>query len=493
MGLPINIEKLLTGETVESERIEYKGNNPEAIMQAICAFANDFNNWGGGYVIVGIATNSGVPILPPEGLQNNQIDPLQQNIINVCYQIEPTYTPVIEVVNYMSKQVLVIWVPGGDGRPYKAPEHLIKGAKKVYWIRKGSITTKPTQQDEQKLFEKAAKIPFDDRINHVTDVDVFSRDLITSYLKGVKSDLLTQMPQLTHEDLCRQMGIARGATEYFKPINVGLLMFNDNPHSFFRGAIIEVIIYHDLIGDDFDEKKFTGPLNKQLIDALNYIRVNVIKHKTKKILGSAEALTFYNYPFNAIEEALANAIFHRSYESESTIEVNVRLDKIEILSYPGPLPPLNKAKLKKKKMLARDYRNRRIGDFLKELKLTEGRGTGVPKIIDAMYQNYSPVPEFETDDDCTYFLTTLPINRGFLELKLNEHLLSILEYCNTPHSKSEILGTLGLSNHPDNARRYISPLMDVGYLTYTLPNVPTSRKQKYVTSQSGHKRLANNR
>ena len=49
MRLPINIEKLLGGRAVEGDRIEYKtGWNPDAIYRSVCAFANDFDETGGG-------------------------------------------------------------------------------------------------------------------------------------------------------------------------------------------------------------------------------------------------------------------------------------------------------------------------------------------------------------------------------------------------------------------------------------------------------------
>lgn len=57
-------------------------------------------------------------------------------------------------------------------------------------------------------------------------------------------------------------------------------------------------------------------------------------------------------------------------------------------------------------LVNRRYRNRRIGEFLKELDLTEGRSTGIPKILRNMAANGSPVPEFETDDD----LVCLPVH-----------------------------------------------------------------------------------
>ena len=65
MALPISIEKLLSGGVVESSRIEYKeGWNPDAIYRSICAFANDFDNIGGGYIVVGVEEKNGRPMRP---------------------------------------------------------------------------------------------------------------------------------------------------------------------------------------------------------------------------------------------------------------------------------------------------------------------------------------------------------------------------------------------------------------------------------------------
>ena len=45
----------------------------------------------------------------------------------------------------------------------------------------------------------------------------------------------------------------------------------------------------------------------------------------------------------------------------------------------------------------RRYRNRRIGEFLKELNLTEGRGTGIPTMKRVLNINGSPKPIFKSD------------------------------------------------------------------------------------------------
>ena len=59
---------------------------------------------------------------------------------------------------------------------------------------------------------------------------------------------------------------------------------------------------------------------------------------------------------------------------------------------------------------SRRYRNRRLGDFLKELDLTEGRSTGVPTIQTKLAENGSPRAIFETTDDRLTFLVTIPIH-----------------------------------------------------------------------------------
>lgn len=65
-ALPINIDELLKGQIVEWERLEFKkGWNPEEIIRTICAFANDINNWGGGYLVIGLEENKGQLIFPP--------------------------------------------------------------------------------------------------------------------------------------------------------------------------------------------------------------------------------------------------------------------------------------------------------------------------------------------------------------------------------------------------------------------------------------------
>ena len=116
--IPLKLETLLAGRTVEQNRVEYKeGWNPNDIIHTICAFANDLHNVNGGYLVIGIRAEDGIPVLPPKGLPMNILDSVQQEIFQYCNLITPRYIPRIEVINYKNTGVylLYLWCSAGDG------------------------------------------------------------------------------------------------------------------------------------------------------------------------------------------------------------------------------------------------------------------------------------------------------------------------------------------------------------------------------------------
>ncbi len=183
---------------------------------------------------------------------------------------------------------------------------------------------------------------------------------------------------------------------------------------------------------------------------------------------------------------MVNAVYHRSYQDQSPVEVRVFPSRIEIISYPGPLPPLNKDNLMSGRVVARKYRNRRIGDFLKELHLTEGRGTGFPRIRKALKANDSPVPLFETDDERSYFTTILYMHpEAKIKAQVSEQVVNILKFCITPKKRQEILHYINLSPAYMNYKRHILPLINNNFLAFTVPDKPKSRFQKYKITEVG--------
>ena len=224
--LPINLNGLLRQRTVEGERIEYKtGWNPDPILRTLCAFANDFANLGGGYVVIGQDCDAnGQPVFPPVGLADNQLDKIQQELLSHCQLIQPPYFPVLSVEVIEGRKLIVLWAPGGQTRPYKVPASVTAKHKTWhYYIRRYTSTVEAKGDDEQELLSLAAKVPFDDRYNQSARIDDLSKPLMQAFLQEVGSALAADAPGVSVEALARQMNVAGGPIESPWPKNVGLV------------------------------------------------------------------------------------------------------------------------------------------------------------------------------------------------------------------------------------------------------------------------------
>ena len=324
---------------VEWARIEFKETwDSEASLKTVCAFANDLDNWGGGYIVIGVAEENGQPVYPLKGIPADRIDAYQKNIFARCKLIRPAYMPIVEVIDYDNKKFIVLWCPGGNNRPYSSPKTMAKDNKeRVHYIRKASNSVEPSDDEEKDLFSLANRVPFDDRINHHAEMADLNITLVQSYLKEIKSSLYRKSEAGDFTEVCQDMNIISDLPEYTKPKNVGLMFFSMEPHKFFPYAQIDVVQFPDgLGGNNIIEKTFKGPIQQQLRDALQYIRNTIITEKIVKHPDRAEADRFFNYPFAAVEEALSNAVYHRGYDEREPIEVRVENDRIEIVSFPGP-------------------------------------------------------------------------------------------------------------------------------------------------------------
>lgn len=461
MALPINIEDLLEHKTVEISRIDYKaGWDPEPIINTICAFANDIANIGGGYIVIGIDEENGMPAFPIKGIDRDSIDTINKDLLQKCNLIEPRYIPVISHEIYDGKDILILWVPGGNARPYKCPIEIYQKAKssKAYYIRKGSNTIKANTEEEWQLFSISASIPFDDRPNPQANTKDIAPYLITDFLNKVGSSLSID-PKMDISDVMLQMGLLDGPAEMRFPKNVALMFFSEDPERFFPYARIEFVDKPDPAGENMTETTFTGPLDQQIITALRFIKGYVIKERIQKLEYTAEAVRTFNYPFPAIEEALVNAVYHKSYEIREPITIALTPEQIEIRSFPGPDRYITDDDLENGNLIGLQYRNRRIGDYLKELKLAEGRNTGIPKIIDSMSKNGSPAPLFITDSERIHFGVILPIHESFLPKEDKK------DKGPTRRSKSEMKKAI-LSILADYGKMSVDQLADALRLSY---------------------------
>ncbi|MFA5819261.1 MAG: RNA-binding domain-containing protein [Bacteroidales bacterium] len=417
MEIPINIDDLLSGKVIESNRIEFKeGWNPDPIYRTICAFANDFDNTGGGYILIGIEDvkiRSGNLI---KGIDPALIADIQEKMIGFNNLIRPVYHPKFYIETIGSKQMIVLWIPGGPNRPYEVPDEVTKGRIAYnYRIRRYSSSVIPSVHEKNELLSLANQVPFDDRPNTNANTDDISPVLVEEYLKTVKSKLSGIFKKTSFEEILSGMELLSGPSESRFPRNIALMLFNELPKKFFPYSRIEIVhFYDDADSDEFNEiPPISGPVHKQIFKALDYLKTNIILEKVKKRPGKSESLRFWNYPYQALEEAVANAVYHRDYSVREPVEIRIYPDSLVILNYGGPDRSIRMESFKAGIIKARRYRNRRLGDFLKELHLTEGKATGIPTIKKSLHDNGSPEAYFETDDERTYFMIEFKIHPAF--------------------------------------------------------------------------------
>lgn len=201
------------------------------------------------------------------------------------------------------------------------------------------------------------------------------------------------------------------------------MFFNEHPENYFSYAQIEVVDKPDPTGIGMTEKTFKGPLDKQLRDALAYIRNYVIKEYVTKVPDT-------------------------------------------------------------------------------ELAIVEGRNTGVPLIVSSMKNNGSGLPVFETDEERSFFMVTLPIHPLFVNDKahaenddtgekvvirrnrddLREQIIGLLKE-NGNMSTSELASSLGYKKTNDTMRDVINELLSSKKVVYLYPDKPKSRNQKICLNE----------
>lgn len=370
--------------------------------------------------MIGVEENDGRAIRPVKGIDISRTERIGKEMIGFNNLIMPYYQPRVFFETVDRQTIMVIWVSAGERRPYKVPEQVTSKEKRYnYYIRYNSSTIVAKDECFNELIYLANKVPFDDRGNPYARIEDVSMLLIRDYLAETGSSLVKEIEHLTPRQILEQMNLIEGPDELARVKNVALMMFSYHPERFFPGTQIDIVFYprgKDADPNNFSEAEpFRGPIHISLRKALDYLKNTVIRRNVHKPKDDAHSIIIYNYPYQAIEEALVNAYYHRRYDEYQPVEVNVMPNQIEIISYGGAERSVRLDDLRAgKRIHARRYRNPRLGEFLKELHLTEGRGTGLPTIHDELRRNGSPDSIIEADDEHTYFMITIPCHPEFV-------------------------------------------------------------------------------
>ena len=419
--LPINLDDLLYCRSVESERVEFKGSwDPRStgpqVLKTICAFANDYHNLNGGYIVIGVEERAGRAVLPPSGLSETEVGEAQRWIRGQCNRIDPPYNPILSPEKVGERLVLIVWAPASEMRPHRAPR--TDAGPSRFWVRLGAETVNAEQRGNvlQGLIQQTARVPWDDRRAPDAKVEDLREAKVREHLRDIRSGLLDEP---NARDVYRRMRLTIRVNDHELPRNVGLLLFSNDPARWARGARIEVVQFAaDRPGNVQEERTFGGTLIDQLRDCLSYLE-NFSAFHLQKRRDRSQVRGWVSYPLPALRETLVNAVYHRGYDVDQPEPTKVYLfpNRVEVISYPGPVPGIESRHLvPDARVPAAPARNRRIGEFLKELGLAEGRLSGLPKVFQAMEANGSPAPSFDFDEQRTYFQATLPAHPEFSAL-----------------------------------------------------------------------------
>lgn len=494
--LPISINELIRGNTVESNRIEFKeGWNPVKVMHTICAFANDIEGVSGGYVVIGIKEVGSV-VSDIVGLSDAEIAFIQDELLRLSSFFRPAYFPIGTIEEFEGRKLFVIRALASNERPVSYPRNALDdkvkrsdNLERAIYIRRTSHTVEAKESDLKYLNSVSERYPFDNMVNNSASITDLRSDLISDYLARSGSSYAGQPITL---DVMRGLQIVRGPSEEMLPVNVGLMMFSDDPEKFFPYCRIEVVYKPDPTGEGMIENVFKGPVDGQLRRALDYIKSVIISEKIFKLDNQAEAIRVFNYPFAAVEEMLVNAVFHRDFMSFEPVVVTFTSDRMEILTHPGPDMSISDEQIANLELKSNYCRNRRLGDFLKDLRLTEKRNTGMEKIKRAVEFNGSPLPSYETDSRRGYLRITLPIHERFRPARpegqdgkdLESRIVSILAE-NGCLSVRDIADRLSVSNKNRNLRETLSRMLSENKVSYLHPENPRHRDQRICLSRSG--------
>lgn len=191
----------------------------------------------------------------------------------------------------------------------------------------------------------------------------------------------------------------------------------------------------------------------------------------------------YEFPVKAVTEAIVNAVAHRDYTSNASVQVMLFRDRLEILN-PGTLP-YGMTIPQLSQLHSSIPTNPVLAHPIYLAGYIERMGTGTTDIIEQCEAMGLPTPTFKQD---SFFQVTLyrkpqgePATSKSLKSNeaevLNAKQRLIIVYCRLPRTARQILAHVGLSYQSKNIKKYITELTDLGYLKI----VDSSVNEKQVT------------
>ena len=305
----------------ESETVEFKKSTGEwkEIIETISAFANT----KGGIILVGIDKKKKICSV---SVGKGTVEDLTNKILN---NTEPKIYPEIGIQTLNKKKVIYIKT---EAYPYDVVLSFGKPFKRV---GKNTVRMSKDEYKRRVLEIHKRELYFDGQICPEASFSDIEEKKVKEFLRKARNRRRLDIDEsLSMEEILRKLKLLKGNDL----TNACVLLFGKNPQDFFIQAGVKCIRFKgtNITADMLDFKDIEGDLFQQVKEVEKFIFRN-IKLEAWIEDRKLERQERWEYPPEAIREALVNAIVHRDYRSRGKVQVRIYDDRIEFWN-PGKLP-----------------------------------------------------------------------------------------------------------------------------------------------------------
>lgn len=277
------------------------------------------------------------------------------------------------------------------------------------------------------------------------------------------------------------------------PTHAAVLLFGKQPQRFVISSEVKCAHFHgtEVAKPIPSYQVYKGTLFSLVDQAIDFVMSKInLWVGTRE--GGPEVPVAYEIPREVVAEAVVNAVAHRDYDSNGSVQVMLFADRLEVWN-PGTLPPtLTLEKLRHSHGSV--PKNPLLAEPLYLTKYIERMGTGTGDMIRRCCEMGLPEPEFSLSDG---FKTTIwrkasPLT-GQVTGQVDPWIERALRACALKGElKSiELQAVSGIKHRETFQRNYLDYLLKEKLIERTVPDKPNSRLQKYRLSNEGESLLEN--
>lgn len=274
-----------------------------------------------------------------------------------------------------------------------------------------------------------------------------------------------------------------------RPTNAAVMLFGKSPQRFLLSSEIKCLRFH---GTEVEKpiaslQVYQGTVFELVDQAADFVLGKIDRSVGTRAHGPQAPVT-YEIPIEVVTEAIVNAVAHRDYTSNGSVQVMLFADRLEVWN-PGRLPPqLTLEKLRQPHGSVPG--NRLIARALYLAKYIEQSGTGTLDMIRRCTAAGLPEPEFTITDG---FVVTIRRAAPRSETKspsgpsdlANKEIAMLRACAQTDATAAEIRAAAGYSSRTRAFRQRLDGLLAGGLLRMTLANKPSSSLQRYRITPRG--------